>query len=42
MVVLGRAYERLNQMNKAMDIYKKAVATPDCQNVGAFFYLGVL
>lgn len=25
-----------------MEIYEKAVAIPDCQNVGAFFYLGVL
>jgi len=30
MVVFGRAYERLIEMKKAMDIYEKAVATPDC------------
>ncbi len=42
MVVLGRAYERLNDIPSAKQVYERAVAVPNCQNVSAFFYLGVL
>lgn len=42
MVVLGRAYERLNDTVMARKVYEKAVSVPNCQNVSAYFYLGVL
>lgn len=42
MVVLGRTYERLDKNDLALKTYEKAVSVPNCQNVSAFFYLGVL
>ncbi len=41
MVVLGRAYEKLNETQNARMTYERATATPNCQSTGAYFYLGV-
>lgn len=42
MVVLGRAYEKLNDGTMARMTYEKAVSIPGCQSTSAFFYLGVI
>lgn len=42
MVVLGRAYEKLNESALARSTYEQAVNTPDCQSTSAYFYLGVI
>lgn len=42
MVVLGRAYEKLNQPAQAREIYERAVSTPNCKSTSAFFYIGVI
>ena len=42
MVVLGRAYEKLNEADLARQTYITAVNVPNCKNTGAFFYLGVI
>ena len=42
MVVLGRTFERMENPTAARAVYQKAVSQPNCQNVSAFFYMGVL
>ena len=42
MVVLGRCYEKLNEVTLARAIYERAVGTPNCISTSAFFYLGVI
>lgn len=42
MVVLGRAYEKLNEPQLARSTYERAVNTPDCTSTSAYFYLGVI
>jgi tetratricopeptide (TPR) repeat protein len=42
MVVLGRAYEKLNESELARATYERAVDTPDCTSTSAYFYLGII
>jgi Tfp pilus assembly protein PilF len=41
-VCLARVYEKQNSNPLAMETYEKAVSIPNCTNVNAHFYYGVL
>ena len=42
LVCLGRVYEKQGDLDKARQRYQEAVDVPECVNVNAYFYLGVI
>ena len=42
LVCLGRVYEKQGNLDKARERYQQAVDIPECFNVNAYFYLGVI
>ena len=42
LVCLGRVYEKQGKLDQARERYQQAVDVPECVNVNAYFYLGVI